>query len=188
MAGLTLPLFTARAADALNARYDGDNIHVAPPNVHFLDGKPLESLKTGAAVAYIAQVDLQDEFHATVRQQKARFVVSYALWEEKFSVTQLGKAVRTVDGLSAAAAEAWCFDSLAISALGLPADRYFYLRFEMRTGGPRDLAQENVPGISVKDLIDLLGHKNQTELHWGPLETRVRLADLPRLAGRGSRG
>jgi hypothetical protein len=33
----------------------------------------------------------------------------------------------------------------------------------------------------------LLGRKNTEVTHWGPLETRVRLADLPRLAGRGSR-
>jgi len=33
-----------------------------------------------------------------------------------------------------------------------------------------------------------LGRKNQAETHWGPLEVRVRLADLPRMAGRGSRG
>src|SRR5260370_4904887 len=29
-------------------------------------------------------------FRSVVRPQKGRFVVSYALWEEKFSVTQLG--------------------------------------------------------------------------------------------------
>jgi hypothetical protein len=187
LAGLTAPLFSARAADALNVRYDGDVLHVAPPNVHFLTGKPLERLKDGAAVAYVGQLDLLNEARVSVRQQRTRFVVSYALWEEKFSVTQLGRTPHTMDGLSTSATEAWCFESLALSTMGVPADRYFWLRFELRTGGPRDLAEDAAMGISIKDLIDRLGRRNQAEIHWGPLELRVRLADLPRVAGRGSR-
>jgi hypothetical protein len=188
LAGLTLPLFSARAADPLNVRYDGDTIRVAPSGVHFLTSKPLERLHDGAAVAYVAQLDLLNEERVPIRQQKARFVVSYALWEEKFSVTQLGKASRTVDGLSAGAAEAWCFEGLSLGTMGIPADRYFLLRFDIRTGGPRDLQGDSIPGIGFKELIELLGQRKTEEVHWGPLEMRVRLADLPRIAGRGSRG
>src|SRR5437016_5802794 len=100
LAGLAIPLSKARAADSLNVRYDGDTIHVAPTSLHFLTGKPLERLKDGAAVAYVAQLDLLTEAHETWRGQKARFVVSCDLWEDKFSVTQLGKTARSVDGLS----------------------------------------------------------------------------------------
>jgi hypothetical protein len=188
LAGLTVPLFSARAGDSLNVRYDGDTIRVAPPNVHFLSSKPLERLHDGAAVAYVAQLDLLSEDRVPRAQQKARFVVSYALWEEKYSVTQLGKTPRTVDGLSASAAEAWCFDGLALGTTGIPLDRYFFLRFEIRTGGPRDLQGDTIPGIGFKELIQLLGQRKTEELHWGPLEMRVRLADLPRMAGRGSKG
>ena len=81
-----------------------------------------------------------------VRPQKGRFVVSYALWEEKFSVTQLastpGVAPRTVEGLSATAAEAWCFDNLTMSTLGLAPNQYYWLRLELRTGTARDFADE----------------------------------------------
>jgi hypothetical protein len=189
LAGLAIPLFKARAADSLNVRYDGDTIHVAPPSLHFISGKPLGRLKDGASVAYVAQLDLLNEARVSVKQQKARFVVSCDLWEDKFSVTQLGKTPRTVDGLSASATEAWCFQGLALSTLGVALDRYFWLRFEMRTGGPRDLEEDSLAGISIKDLIDRLGRKkSETETHWGPLEIRVRLADLPRIQGRGSRG
>jgi len=51
----------------------------------------------------------------------------------------------------------------------------------------RDFADESKIGISIHDLIEFLGRKNTEITQWGPLETRVRLADLPRLAGRGSR-
>jgi hypothetical protein len=172
--------------------YDGDNLHVAAPTLHFLTGKPLERLKYGDVVAYVLQLELLNEARTVVlRPQKGRFVVSYALWEEKFSVTQLGgtpgSTPRTVEGLSATAAETWCFDNLTMSTVGLSPNLYYWLRLEMRTGTARDFADDNKIGISIKDLIDLLGRKNTEVTHWGPLETRVRLADLPRMAGRGSR-
>ena len=192
LAGLTLPLFSARAADAMKVIYDGDNLHVAAPTLHFLTGKPLERLKYGDVVAYVLQLELLNEARTIVlRPQKGRFVVSYALWEEKFSVTQLasspGVGPRTVEGLSATDAETWCFNNLTMSTLGLAPNQYYWLRLELRTGTARDFADDNKIGISIKDLIDLLGRKNTEVTHWGPLETRVRLADLPRMAGRGSR-
>jgi hypothetical protein len=185
-------MFSARAADSMKVTYDGDNLHVAAPTLHFLTGKPLERLRYGDVVAYVAQLELlNDSRTAVVRPQRGRFVVSYALWEEKFSVTQLGNgpggAPRTVEGLSLAAAETWCFENLTLSTLGLAADQYYWLRLELRTGTARDFADDTKIGISLKDLIDLLGRKNTEVTHWGPIETRVRLADLPRLAGRGSR-
>ena len=188
LAGLTAPLFTLRASDLLNLKYDGDTLRVIPTAVHFLTGKPLERLKDGASVAYIAQVDLLNEQRVSVRQQHGRFVVSHDLWEETFSVTELGKTPRSVDGLSAAATEAWCFDGLALSTLGLNPAQFYSIRFEMRTGGPSDLEGDLPNGISLKSIIDLLGRKRQVDAHWGPLETRMRLSDLPRLAGRGSHG
>ena len=172
--------------------YDGDNLHVAAPTLHFLTGKPLERLKYGDVVAYLLQLELLNEARTVVlRPQKGRFVVSYALWEEKFSVTQLASAPgigpRTVEGLSAIDAEAWCFSNLTMSTQGLEPSQYYWLRLELRTGTARDFADDTKIGISIKDLIDLLGRKNTEVTHWGPLETRVRLADLPRMAGRGSR-
>jgi len=188
LAGLAAPLLRAWAADPLKVQYDGDNVHVVVPGLHFLAGRPLERLKDGDVVAYIAQIDLLDESRSAVlKQQKGRFVVSFALWEEKFSVTQLGNTPRTVEGLSAAAAEAWCLNQLVISTLSLAPDRYYWLRFNLRTGNPRDFAAEDEVGISIHRLIDILGRKNAPEVHWGPFEARVRLADLPRMAGRGSR-
>ena len=92
-----------------------------------------------------------------------------------------------MEGLSATAAEAWCFDNLTMSTLGLAPNQYYWLRFELRTGTARDFADDSQDRHQHHDLIDLLGRKNTEITHWGPLETRVRLADLPRMAGRGSR-
>jgi len=193
LAGLTTPLLSLSAADPLKVTYDGDNLHVAAPTLHFLTGKPLERLKYGDVVAYVAQLELlNDTRTAAVRPlQKGRFVVSYALWEETFSVTRLGSSAgsvpRTVEGLSMNAAEAWCLDNLTMSTQGLEASASYWLRLELRTGTARDFENEAKIGVSIHDLIDFLGRKNTEVTHWGPLETRVRLADLPRMAGRGSR-
>ena len=104
-----------------------------PPRCTSSPVKPLERLKYGDVVAYVLQLELLNESRtAVVRPQKGRFVVSYALWEEKFSVTQLGStpgiAPRTVEGLSATAAETWCFDNLTMSTLGLAPNLYYWLR------------------------------------------------------------
>jgi len=194
LAGLTTPLLSLSAADPLKVTYDGDNLHIAAPTLHFLTGKPLERLKYGGVVAYVAQLELLNEARTgLVRpQQKGRFVVSYALWEETFSVTRLGSstgsAPQTVEGLSMNAAEAWCLDNLTMSTQGLAPNLSYWLRLELRTGTARDFAaDEDKIGVSIHDLIDFLGRKNTEVTHWGPLETRVRLADLPRMAGRGSR-
>ena len=188
IAGLATPLLHAWAADSLKVQYDGDNLHVAVPALHFLNGKPLERLKDGDVVAYVAQLELLNEDRsAPLKIQKGRFVVSFALWEEKYSVTQLGSSPQTVEGLTASGAEAWCLYQMTIPTLNLVRDRYYWLRFNLRTGNPRDFAAEDQTGISFRGLIEILSRKNSPEIHWGPFEARVRLTDLPRMAGRGSR-
>jgi hypothetical protein len=190
LAGLTVSLSRAFEDNPLQLRYDGDTVRVAASSaLHFLTGKALARLQDGDAVAYLANLELLDATRTvTMRQQKGRFVVSYALWEERFSVTQLANKPVTVDGLSMQATESWCLDSVAISTLGLDPARYYWLRFDIRTANATEIAAEGPAGLSVKDLVKWLGRKPSEQTQWGPLERRVRLADLPRTPGRGSRG
>ena len=191
MAGLAAPLFSARAAETIEVKYDGDNFRVSAPGFHFLTGKPLERLKYGASVGYFAQLTLfNDDRITVVRRRAGRFVVSFALWEETFSVTQLGSVPRSVDGLSAAAAEAWCLGSLAIDTVGLAPDRFFWLRVELALVDQRELAKmTDQPGLSVRALVEFLSRKpKENEPHWAPIERRLRLSDLPRMTGRGRNG
>jgi hypothetical protein len=171
----------------LQPRYDGDTLRVNAPSLHFLTGKPLERMQDGDSVAYLANLELLDENRNSVRQAKGRFVVSYALWETRFAVTQLA-AGRQVEGLKAAEAEAWCLDGLALSTRGLMPDRYYLLRLAVRTASAREIAAEGLPGVSLSKMIEWLGRKNVEQTTWPPLEQRVRLIDLPRPTGRGSRG
>ena len=173
--------------------YDGDNLHVAAPTLHFLTGKPLERLKYGDVVAYVATTrTAQRSAHHVVRPQKGRFVVSYALWEEKFSVTQLASP----PGAGAAHGRRALGGGRRNLVFRQPDHEHRWAWRPTCTTGfawncapaPRAILPTTTRSASVfSDLIDLLGRKNTEVTHWGPLETRVRLADLPRMAGRGSR-
>jgi hypothetical protein len=126
------------------------------------------------------------------RQAFGRFVVSYDIWEQKFMVTVPGLATRPRENLTALQAETWCLENLAISASGLAADRPFFLRLELRTEQRGELSSILAdPGISlVKAAVELFSRKARPdEPHWGPFESgRLRLSELVRMPGRGTRG
>jgi hypothetical protein len=138
---------------------------------------------------FLSQLTILRDGHGTVwRRDAERLTVSYDVWEEKFSVN-LGAANRRVSRLSATAAEAWCLDNLAISALGLQPDRPFWFRFELRTADPKDLPSVvGDPGISIRNLIEIFSRKpGAGEDHWSLAAGPLRLADLPRTVARRTR-
>ena len=189
MAGLAAPLFRARAAARLGVTFDGDNLHLSAPELHFLTGKPLSRLHDGATVVFISQITLLHEDRLReIRRSRDRLTVSYDVLEEKFSV-MLGVDRRSVKRLSASAAESWCLDNLAISALGMAPDETFWLHFDLHPATPRELsAVVDDSGISMTALIEALGRKQgPDEDHWSLDAGPLRLADLTRLGGRGAR-
>jgi hypothetical protein len=194
LAGGGVSLFRAAAlavqSPALGVTWDGDNLHVSAPRLHFLSGKPLERLRDGATVVFLSQLTvLTDGRGGIFRRVPDRLVVSYDLWEEKFSVTRLGGTPRSVSHLSAAAAEAWCLETLLISASGLTPDRPFWVRLELRTADPREVSTAvGEPGISITRLIDIFSRKpGAQESAWTLEAGPLRLADLARTPGRGTR-
>jgi hypothetical protein len=190
LAGLAIPLFQARGSEPFAITFDGDNLHVSAPTLHFLSGKPLARLKDGATVVFLSQLTLFSDAYVTPlrRSPVDRFVISYDIWaDDKFSVAMPG--ARTAGNLSAAAAETWCQENLAINAAGLASDRPFWLQLEMRTADQRDLASiVSGPGISLGNLILLLGRKPVADdPQWKRQAGPLRLADLVRTPGRGPR-
>jgi hypothetical protein len=190
LAGLTIPLFRARAAAGLTVTSDGDNLHLVAPQLHFLSGKPLVRLQDGATVSFFSQITLLEPNRATeFRRAQERLTVSYDVWDAKFRV-KVGTGGRLVSGLTAPEAENLCMDNLAISALGLAPDRAFFLRFELRTLSPRELsAVVDGSGISMTRLIEAFSRKpHPDEDSWGPLMAGpLRLMDLARTSGRRTR-
>lgn len=172
------------------AAWDGDNIYVSAPQLHFLTGRPLERLKNGASVMFLSQLTVSTDAHTTIfRRLPERFVVSYDIWEEKFSVTRLGGTSRSVSHLSAAAAESWCIEGMVISAAGLDPQRQFWLRFELRAADPKEeAAVVGEPGINITRLIEVFSRRPRSEQPQWTLEAGpLRLNQLRRAEARSAR-
>jgi hypothetical protein len=184
LAGLGVGVSGLRGAENLAVSFDGDNLRVAAPGLRFLVGKPLERLKEAATVTYLSQLTLLSDSRGTVlkRSPIERLVVSYDLWQEKFSVTIPGGGKRSVFGVTAPQAESWCVENLAISTTGLPADKPFWLRFDLRTNDRRDLGSVvGESGLSLGSLIDLFSRKTSAgDLSWTRHDGPFRLLELPR--------
>jgi hypothetical protein len=193
LAGLAALVPRARAAPTLTVSFDGDNLRVAAPQLHFLTGKPLQRLKDASTVVYLSQLTI---FHDSsygpgevFRKKAERLNISYDVWEETFKVV-MAVDFRSASHLSLASAEGWCLDNLAISALGLDPNRPFWLRFDLRVPSEKELAAVlGDPGISIRGLIEFFSRKPEgDEPHWTLPAGPYRLAALPRTVARGFRG
>ena len=186
LAGLGIPLLRGRAAELLQVSFDGDNLHVATPGLHFLTGKPLERLRDAATVVFLSQLTLYSDDRGTVfRRMPERIIVSYDLWEEKFSVAIPGSAARSNSHMGATQAENWVIDGLAVSALGMDPSRPYWLRFELRTTDHRDASKlVGETGISLSNLVDwMTRQRGPDDFYWTRTAGPLRLIDLPRVRG-----
>jgi len=183
-AGLVLPLLIAHAA-TMDVAFDGDTLRPAMPDLHFISGRALERLKDARTVVFLSQITLLREDRITpFRHAPQRFYVSYDIWEGRFKVTIPGATPESRMGLTAAQAEAWCMDNMMVSALGVEPNREFWMRFDLRTADPKDMASiVSESGISISGLIELFSRKPDGEPHW-VMERRLRLADLRRSPSR----
>ncbi len=190
MASLAVPVSRAFAPVSIAVAWDGDNLHISAPDLHFLTGKPLERLKDGASVVFLSQLTISLDGNISVfRRLPERFIVSYDIWEEKFSVARLSGAPRSVSHLSAPAAEAWCLESMSVSAAGLDPQRPFWMRFDLRAADPGDVAGVvGEPGINITRLIEVFSRRPRAEQpQWSLTAGPLRLSTLKRIEPRGQR-
>jgi hypothetical protein len=177
-------------ASEMAVHWRNDEIHISAPKLHFITGASVDRLKNGSAVPFDFQLLLWSESRANpLSRALERFVVSYDLWEEKYSVTQLrGSAAarenRTVSHLSATAAESWCIDNIGLPVKGLRDNQPFYLRLEVRS-----VEQKQEPGlmgesgISLTRLIDVFSHPALSgQQKWAIEAGPLKLDDLKRSA------
>jgi len=168
----------AQQQGPLTVERQGDRLRLSAPRFHFLEGKPLEQLRNGAAVPYVFSVTMEPE-HGGARwlRLRERFVVSYDLWEEKFAVVQDGRPRRTVSHLTAPAAEAWCLDSLLLPVSAVQAGKIFVVKLACSV--VPDEEPQSGEGLTLSTLIDFFSRKGGTAPpHWELLSPPLRLADL----------
>lgn len=184
-AGLHLLLLCVLAsiavAQSLTAHIEGEQLHIASSRVHFLTGEALQRLRDGATVNY--QFDLTarpDRAVKALSRSVERFAVSYDLWEEKFAVTKLGSAPKSVSHLSAAAAEAWCVGNVSMPSGVLPAKDSFWIRLDYRAEEPGGTGEQaDNSSFSLSNLVDIFSRRTREEQVHGSEEIGpLRLADL----------
>ena len=179
-------------AAEVGVHWRNEEIHVSAPKLHFITGNSLDRLKNGGAVPFDFQLLVWGESRGNpMARALERFVVSYDLWEEKFSVTQLRGSVaarenRSISHLSATAAEAWCIDNIGVPATGLRGDQPLYVRLEVRSvenkQGPGLVGET---GISLSRLVEVFSHPARPEQQrWAVEAGPLKLDDLK----RGARG
>jgi len=180
VAGISAPLGWSLAAPRLLIRRAGSSLRVSAPQIRFLTGKALEQLKNGANVGFVSQILVTAESNIILLRHVDRFVVSYDLWEEKFSATRLGPPQRTARQMSVPATEAWCLDILAPIPPALTPSRLFWLKLELRVEDPKEsTAIVGDPGISVTKLVELFSKPpSRQQQHWNETAGPLRLQDL----------
>ena len=169
--------------EALDARLDGGQIRVSAPQLRFVSGPALERLQNGALVPFALQLALSTDRWATVSHRDIeRFVFSYDLWEEKFSIAKLGSPRRSVARLSARAAESWCIQEMMLPQEGLAADQPFWLRLEARAENPsEDPHVMTEEGVSLTRLVELFSRRSRGgDGRWSIDAGPFRLASLAR--------
>jgi len=172
------------AAESVEPRLAEGKIRVTAPQLHFVMGRALERLHNGAPVPFAIQLALStDRWLTVVQRDIERFVLSYDLWEEKFSISKLGSPRKAVSHLSARAAEAWCVEELAIAPPGISEQQPFWLRVEVRSENPGDadarlLTEE---GVSLTRLVEMFSRRARNEqTRWVAEAGPFRLASLTR--------
>jgi hypothetical protein len=181
---------TMRAEDGgLEPRVVDERIRVAAPQLRFLEGAALERLRNGAPVPYALELALSMDRWATVAQRDIeRFVLSYDLWEERFSIAKMGHPRKSISHLTARAAETWCVDELSLPCRGMPDRQQFWVRLQVRAENPAEQAElDRQDSMSLTRLIEIFSRRTRKEqTGWVSEAGPLRLAEL-RKRGAGAR-
>ena len=166
--------------DLIPRRGTSDELHVAAPRLHFLTGRSLDRLHDGVSVPFDFQLSVASGVKTNVMERALeRFVVSYDLWEEKFSVVRLRNLRKSNLRLSSNAAESWCLDNIFVPISRLPADHPLWAKLEIRSVDPKQDAAPEEPAISLTSLIEVFSRPARAQQeHWSLESSPFRLADL----------
>jgi len=172
--------FTFAQSAHLNVEREADRLRVSAPKLRFLAGRPLEQLHDGRSLTYVFTLSLQVQRGQSRGASVTRHVVfSYDLWEERFSVSRADDPKTSASHLTAAAAEAWCMDLLALPVSAAPADKTFVVKLEcsLREEGAQQADAPATPTLT--GLIDLLSRRARAAPpRWEAVSPPLRLADL----------
>jgi hypothetical protein len=154
----------AFSAAELTVRRSGEEIRIIAPRMRLLEGRTLDRLHNGMVVRFEFQLSVLGEGKRSVlKRTSTRFVMSYDLWEEKFSVVRVTGTPRSVSHLSATNAETWCVDQLSLEVSDFAPQQAISLRLDVRA---EDLERRSRDGadssLSLSDLVDIFSRTGRT--------------------------
>jgi hypothetical protein len=169
----------AVAAEELRLRALENRLEFSAPQLHFLTGRPLERLQNAALVPFDIEVTLwtgsRNNIHS---RQTATFVISYDLFEERYSVAKLSTPRRNTNHMTASEAEAWCLQEMSMDVTGVAANQPLWARMVIRAQDERGpglfRGRVSEEGINITDLVELFGGRPRAaqarwELEAGPV-------------------
>jgi hypothetical protein len=152
----------AMLAEDLALHWRNNYLEFSAPHMHFLTGKSLERLQHGAQVPFDFKISLYSGTRSHLFSQLAeRFLVSYDVWGETFSVVKTQSPKNSISHLDVAEAELWCLKQMPMNPVGLDETEKFWARVEVRVPPDgkltnpfgRDSISES--GINLTGLIEL---------------------------------
>jgi hypothetical protein len=178
----------------LNAR--DSRVEFSAPRVHFLTGRPLERMRNSDQVPFLIHTTLWSGTRThLLKETAARFMVSYDLFEEKFSVSEIEPNLKKAGNLmSDVGAEACCLQQMSIDVTGVGGSEQLWARLEIRAQDPKDggplFGKDNITdsGISLNSgitkLIDIFSRPAQASQHPLTLEAGPLTLDELRRSAR----
>ncbi|HEY6342292.1 MAG TPA: hypothetical protein VIY49_12430 [Bryobacteraceae bacterium] len=184
VSGMAVAMF----AEELILRAHDTRLEFAP-QIHFLSGAPLARLHNAAEVPFDMKATVWSPTRDHVfTHNEEQFVVSFDIWEEKFSVITKTKAPsKTASHLSAEGLESWCMNQMSLDLTGMGGSDPFWARLEIRAESPEKEAglfgrgSIGESGISLSSLIDIFSRPpHAQQLHWSLDSPRWTLDELRR--------
>jgi len=151
---------------SMTVRAVGDALHVRVPGLTFIEGLVSERLQDGRAVRIDFELSVLDKSQgSTVARAQHSFNLSFDLWEQRFAVTRIGQAPRSLSHLTRRAAEDWCLDNVTVplTAMGRFArDTAFWVRIEYRVQN-RAAGSAEESTFTLQTLIDVLSRRREDQ-------------------------
>ena len=159
--------------------------------VHFLVGPPLARLRNAEAVPFDIQTKLwSGNRNNLVRQAEYRFVISWDIFQEDYSVVAFQTPHKSKTHLTAALAEKWCTDQMTLDTTGLSSSEPIWTLLDIRAedpirdGGPFGRGEIGESGISLTPLIEVFSRPPRPQQpHWTFKRGPERLDQITRTRG-----
>jgi hypothetical protein len=154
-------MLVAMVAEDLVLDHRNHRLEFVVPHIDFFAGQPMARLRNAAEVPFVIRTTLWSGNRNHVFQSAVdKFVISYDIWEETYSVVEVRAPQKKMSHLTAKAAQAWCISQMSLDTTGLSGDETLWARLEIRAEDPpRDGgvlgSSVNSSGISLTNLIDI---------------------------------